>query len=340
MLERAAEGRVDQGEGTKNQHYYEQILNAAAQPGTEAASGGAQTFFDALKQAQGMLDASAGKPILDSRGNVVLGSDGRPQTYFSATPAQRADAYGNVFPGGSPDTQLSIIPGKESREQDLLGRLTTLNGRAVPDTTIEELLLGGGLNSAKALGAKIIKGAKDLFSEGYIVASGETLLGVSNNGAARSINLGEVGAPKNSAEAADQILSLGWPGRGGAGPASGTIGITDSTSVKALQNYRPNGGGVEFVYDPTTNTFVAGKPTRGLFDGSAHEQLAQTIGSMENPSLVGGTFQRGPNGEFFTTENSGHYGRNWNDAVRNQFSQWLSDRLGLPVFHETWNGGF
>jgi hypothetical protein len=68
--------------------------------------------------------------------------------------------------------------------------------------------------------------------------------------------------------------------------------------------------------------------------------LAQTFGSADNPSLVGGTFQRGPNGEFFTTENSGHYGTNWNDAVRSQFSDWLSDRLGLPVVHQTWNGGF
>ncbi|ATG19706.1 hypothetical protein CO705_07440 [Ralstonia pickettii] len=149
----------------------------------------------------------------------------------------------------------------------------------------------------------------------------------------------EVGAT-SAAGATGEVPSMGWPGKGGSGPAPGTIGITDSTSTKALQNYNPRGGGVEFVYDPATNTFVAGKPATGLFDGSPHEQLARTFGSADNPSLVGGTFQRGPNGEFFTTENSGHYGANWNGAVRAQFSQWLSDRLGLPVVHQTWNGGF
>jgi len=58
------------------------------------------------------------------------------------------------------------------------------------------------------------------------------------------------------------------------------------------------GGGVEFVYNPITNEFVAGTPKKDFFDGSPHEQLAQSIGSKDNPSLVGGTFQRGPNGEF------------------------------------------
>ena len=116
----------------------------------------------------------------------------------------------------------------------------------------------------------------------------------------------------------------------------GAIGITDSTSVNALRNYYPKGGGVEFVYDPTTDTFVTGRPAPGLTDGSPHEQLAKSIGAADNPSVVGGTLQRGPNGEFFTTENSGHYGTNWTDAVRAQFQQWLSQRLGLPVDHQPW----
>lgn len=153
--------------------------------------------------------------------------------------------------------------------------------------------------------------------------------------------LGNTGiAGTAAAGGAGEVPSMGWPGKGGSGPVPGTIGITDSTSTKALQNYNPSGGGVVFVYDPTTKTFVAGKPATGLLDGSPHEQLAPTFGSAENPSLVGGTFQSGPNGEFLTTENSGHYGTNWNDGVRSQFSEWLSDRLGLPVGLQTWNGGF
>jgi filamentous hemagglutinin len=146
-------------------------------------------------------------------------------------------------------------------------------------------------------------------------------------------NVGNAGP----AGVAGEASSLGWPGKGGAGPVPGTIGITDSTSVNALRNYNPKGGGVEFVYDPTTNTFVAGKPARGLFDGSPHEQLAQSIGSPRNSlEVVGGTFQRGPNGEFFTTENSGHYGKNWNNDVRAQFEQWFSERVQRPVNHESW----
>lgn len=134
--------------------------------------------------------------------------------------------------------------------------------------------------------------------------------------------------------AADEVL--GWPGVGGAGPVAGTIGITESTSTAALRNYFPRGGGMEFVYDPTDRLFVTGAPRAGLFTGSPHEQLARSIGSFDNPQLVGGTLQRGPAGEFFTTENSGHYGHRWNDELRGQFSDWLSGRVGLPVQHESW----
>jgi len=130
--------------------------------------------------------------------------------------------------------------------------------------------------------------------------------------------------------------ALGWPGVGGAGPVAGTIGITDATSTAALRNYYPRGGGIEFVYDPTNSLFVTGAPRAGLFTGSPHEQLARSIGSFDNPQLVGGTLQRGPAGEFFTTENSGHYGHRWNDDVRGQFGDWLGGRVGLPVNHESW----
>lgn len=126
-----------------------------------------------------------------------------------------------------------------------------------------------------------------------------------------------------------------WP-VGGSGPAPGVIGISDSTSVRALQNYFPRNGGIEYVYDPTTNLFATGAPRTGLFVGSPHQQLAQSIGAIDNPSLVGGSMRRGPNGEFFTTENSGHYGVKWNDATRTQFQHWFSGRVGRPVIHERW----
>ncbi|KAG9609068.1 hypothetical protein KCV01_g4047, partial [Aureobasidium melanogenum] len=54
--------------------------------------------------------------------------------------------------------------------------------------------------------------------------------------------------------------SPGWPGTGGSGPVPGVIAINDQTSVAALRNYYPKRGGIEFVYDPETNTFATGKP--------------------------------------------------------------------------------
>lgn len=68
--------------------------------------------------------------------------------------------------------------------------------------------------------------------------------------------------------------STAWPETGGSGPVPGAIGIADATAVKVLRNYYPKRNGMEFVYDPPlTNTFVTGRPQRGLYQGSAHEQL-------------------------------------------------------------------
>jgi filamentous hemagglutinin len=142
MLERAAESRVDTQEAIKNQAYYQQIIAAAGRPGSEASFGAAENFFQQLGEAQRMLDADAGKPMLDARGNPIRGTDGKPQTYFSATQAQRDNPYGNIFPGGSPNTQASVIPGKERRDQERLERLSATSGQAIPDTTIEETLFG------------------------------------------------------------------------------------------------------------------------------------------------------------------------------------------------------
>jgi hypothetical protein len=148
MLERAAGGRVDDAEAAKNQQYYQQVINAASIPGTEASfSNGSVNFFNNLESAQRLLNADAGKPILDSSGLPVIGNDGKPQTYFNATTAQRADAYGNIFPGGSPSSVSSVIPGKDQRDVDRLERLKTLNGSATPIYPVEELLLGGAVAS-------------------------------------------------------------------------------------------------------------------------------------------------------------------------------------------------
>jgi filamentous hemagglutinin family protein len=142
MLERVAESRVDAQAAADEQAYQRGVMSAAQRPGTEASMGGAERYFSDVGEAQRMLDADTGRVILDSQGKVVLGSDGKPQTYFSATQAQRDDPYGNVFPGGSPDNQVSVTPGKERRDAQRLQWMNTPNGQAVPDTTLEEALLG------------------------------------------------------------------------------------------------------------------------------------------------------------------------------------------------------
>jgi filamentous hemagglutinin len=129
----------------------------------------------------------------------------------------------------------------------------------------------------------------------------------------------------------------GWPDRGGSGPAPGSIGITDSTSVAAFKNYFPRLKGVEFVYCPEKNRFATGviKPHTQLH-GSKHEQLAAAIGVDRGAVVVGGTLSRGARGEILTSEQSGHFGYRWTPAIRNKFRLWLSARTGLPVIHHYW----
>lgn len=131
-----------------------------------------------------------------------------------------------------------------------------------------------------------------------------------------------------------EVTSNTVPTWKGSGPVPGTIGVnSESNSVKALQNYNPKGG-IEYVFDSKTNTFVVGKPKSGLFKGSPHQQLAQSIGA-ERSTVVGGTFSRGPNGEIFTTENSGHFGQNWTPEIRQQFQDTMKN-YSVPVQHTDW----
>jgi len=118
----------------------------------------------------------------------------------------------------------------------------------------------------------------------------------------------------------------------GSGPTPGTIGVNaNSKSVSALKNYNPKDGAIEFVFDPKTNTFVVGKPKSGLFSGSPHEQLAQTI-NADTSNVVGGMFKRGTNGQILTNEFSGHYWQNWTAEVRQQFVNTMN-QYGIKVTH-------
>lgn len=106
--------------------------------------GQAKSHFDFQAEADLILKSDAGKLILDGRGQSIIGTDGNPQTYFSATQEQRDNPYGNIFLGGVPEAQVSIIPRRETRDQERLQSFGVINGQAEIDTSLEELIIGGG----------------------------------------------------------------------------------------------------------------------------------------------------------------------------------------------------
>jgi hypothetical protein len=125
----------------------------------------------------------------------------------------------------------------------------------------------------------------------------------------------------------------------GSGPVPGVIEVSGrAKSAAAFLNYFPKGGGVEYVFDPETNTLATGKPASYLkLVGSPHQQLSRAIGANES-TVLGGTMQHMPDGTFGFTENSGHYGERWTPELRNQFEQFLADN-GIQQYQYTpWGG--
>lgn len=155
--------------------------------------------------------------------------------------------------------------------------LLTRDGTSyVPSSALASNLERNGIGSTLAsMGESVLSSqSKPIFDllEGNYRTAGEGLLGTAamGMGVVRGVGAGALAdLPGVSSLEGVAPARMGWPGRGGAGPVPGTIGITDSSSVAALQNYYPKGGGVEFVYDPATNQFAAGSPMRGLFDGTS-----------------------------------------------------------------------
>ncbi|WP_248114587.1 hypothetical protein, partial [Ralstonia pseudosolanacearum] len=89
--------------------------------------------------AQDMLVPYMGKAIIVN--GVAATADGAVQTYFSATPAQRADPNGNYLLNVQPPAP--IVPGMELRDQNRLEQFATPNGSAQPVYPVEEWLIGG-----------------------------------------------------------------------------------------------------------------------------------------------------------------------------------------------------
>ncbi len=61
---------------------------------------------------------------------TVMGTDGKPKTYFSATAGQRANHSGNTFLTGTASAGSTILPGRAQRDQERLHNLYAINGQA------------------------------------------------------------------------------------------------------------------------------------------------------------------------------------------------------------------
>lgn len=89
----------------------------------------------------------------------------------------------------------------------------------------------------------------------------------------------------------------------------------------------------DFVFDPASGRLLVGgaKVTKAL----GHSGLTAYGGFDEDVVAGGRLIGRGPNGEFLTNEWSGHYGQNWNDVVRQQFSNFMSS-FNFDLIHTPW----
>ena len=142
---------MTQAEIKNRDRYDAESISLSAGVGFKAG----EQFFEHLRTAQTMLNADAGTPILDSRGRPLLGTDGRPQTYFSATDAQRADSCGNTLLCDR--SGRDVIANRHLRDEERLERLRAINGQAEPVYPAEELLLGGevGKRLARTVGRAV-----------------------------------------------------------------------------------------------------------------------------------------------------------------------------------------
>jgi hypothetical protein len=116
----------------------------------------------------------------------------------------------------------------------------------------------------------------------------------------------------------------------GSGTTKGILEVSSRVkSVAAVRNFNPSEAR-DFVFDPVSGRFATGAD-QGV---GGHDFLRMAIGSSEdNPSFVGGRIlDRGDDGEFITNEWSGHYGYRWNDTIRQQFTDFMS-QYGFTVNH-------
>ena len=195
MLERVAKGLVDDKAYAQNQQYLQTLLQTARTPGSEGATGGVESYLTDMQKAQALLAPYRGKPITVN--GVVVTSDGAPQTYFSATLAQRADPLANTFLGQAPG---SIVPGMALRDASRIENFSVLNGAVQPVYPVEETVLGGMLADRAISAAARWIGSLDVALAGKAGAS------TTGNISARQIT--EEGLPVRLSAVEQKTLSI------------------------------------------------------------------------------------------------------------------------------------
>ena len=174
-MQRVAEARVDSEKASETKaNFAELVAFASKNPSSVAALGGLDNYNGLLQEAKNLLDPYVGKTIVVN-GKVQM-LNGSEQTYFKATDAQRENSYGNTL--GFKPTE-SVIPGMNARDENRVDNLKAQLGSAVPDTSLEEILLGAAVEKriAASIGRWVSAEAKVALPNGYTARADGKVIG-------------------------------------------------------------------------------------------------------------------------------------------------------------------
>ena len=174
-MQRVAEARVDSEKASETKAYFAELVAFASKnPSSVAALGGLDNYNGLLQEAKNLLDPYVGKTIVVN-GKVQM-LNGSEQTYFKATDAQRENSYGNTL--GFKPTE-SVIPGMNARDENRVDNLKAQLGSAVPDTSLEEILLGAAVEKriAASIGRWLSAEAKVALPNGYTARADGKVIG-------------------------------------------------------------------------------------------------------------------------------------------------------------------
>ncbi|WP_431263016.1 hemagglutinin repeat-containing protein [Roseateles chitinivorans] len=246
-MQRVAEARVDSEKASETKAYFAELSAIAAKnPSSVAALGGLESYNALLQEARTLLDPYVGKTIVvNGKAQTLSGS---VQTYFQATETQRDNAYGNTL--GFKPTE-SVIAGMALRDEKRQEGLQAQLGAAVPDTIIEETLLGGALEKRVSSSVGRFLGAlgKTPLKVGGEVVDTEISLVVNKIGAAGTSGTNPLKADRINRNTSRELLDQGAGtitcGQNSCGMVLDTFGKKiDVADLIAKIPPRPQDGGI------------------------------------------------------------------------------------------------